>query len=132
MISDDQGEHLASEIENSDLSILNQDLPTRLTGKNQRATSPDISLILAHLALAVSWTTDVKLSSDHLPITISFVDDHPNPHLTRTFVNFNRADKAELEDLVSHLPQPTLCNAGKKNSVRQSRQLPNTTSLQDL
>ena len=117
-INDDRGEHLVSEIEMSNLVILNQDTPTRLPGNNQRSTSPDISLISAHLAMAVNWSVDAKLSSDHLPISISFVDDQPNPRLSRTFTNFHRADwngyRTELESLVSHLLPPTSCASGEK------------------
>ena len=118
-ISDDRGELLVAEIEQSNFSILNQDSSTRLPRNNQRATSPDVSLILAHLALAVSWSVDVKLSSDHLPIGICFVNDHPNPRLTRSIVNFRLADwngyRLELEGLVSQLPPPSSCASGEKD-----------------
>ena len=110
---------MVEEIDRSNFSILNQDSYTRLPGNNQRATSPDISLVSAHLALAVSWDVNIKLSSDHLPISISFVDDHPNPRLSRSFINFGRADwngyRDKLERLVSQLPQPTSCAAGEKD-----------------
>ena len=122
-ISDDRGAHLLHEIEQSDFFILNKDTPTRLPGSNQRPTSPDLSLISAHLALAVNWDVDVRLSSDHLPISISFVDDQPNPRLTRTFTNFQRADwngyTSELERLVSQLPPPTSCAKDEKK-LRQA------------
>ena len=117
-IDDDRGDHLVSEIEMSNFVILNQDSPTRLPGSNQRSTSPDISLILAHLALAVNWSVDTKLSSDHLPISISFVDDQPNPRVSRSFTNFHRANwngfRTELESLVSLLPPPSSCASGEK------------------
>ena len=88
LIIDDQGAHMLHEIEQSNFSILNKNSPTRLPGSNQRSSSPDLSLISAHLSLAVNWDVDVKLLSDHLPISISFVDDQHNPRSTRTFTNF--------------------------------------------
>ena len=118
---DDRGEALAEAIENSDLCVLNHDQPTRLplgAGNNQRPTSPDVSLISAHLALAVTWSTHIHLASDHLPITIAFDDDVPNPRLTRSFINFKRADwpkfKDEAETLVSQLRPPKTCGDGEK------------------
>ena len=118
---DRRGEALAEAIENSDLCILNQDSPTRIplgNNNNQRSTSPDISLISAHLALAVTWLPIVQLSSDHLPIIIAFDDDTPNPRQAKTFVNFNRADwtkfKEEADSLVSQLPPPSSCSSGEK------------------
>ena len=118
---DDRGEALAEAIENSDLCVLNLDQPTRLplgAGNNQRPTSPDVSLISAHLALAVTWSAHVHLASDHLPITIAFNDDVPNPRLARSFINFKRADwpkfKDEAETLVSQLRPPTTCGSGEK------------------
>ena len=118
-LSDDRGEHLVAEIEQSNFSILNQDSYTRLPGSNQRSTSPDISLISAHLALAVSWNIDIRLTSDHLPISIDFVNDQPNPRITKSFTNFRLADwngyRLELERLVSQLPPPSSCASGEKD-----------------
>ena len=64
---DERGEHLADAIDNSDLCVLNQDCHTRLPrGDNQRPSSPDISLISAHLVVEVDWSVSTELSSDHL------------------------------------------------------------------
>ena len=85
---DRRGEAFAEAIESSDLCILNQDTPTRIPlgiNNNQRSSSPDISLISAHLALAVTWAAVVHLNSDHLPIVIAFNDDTPLPRLAKTF-----------------------------------------------
>ena len=118
---DDRGEHLAEAIENSDICILNEDHHTRIpTGanNNQRSSSPDISLISAHLAVAVTWSVSTNLSSDHLPITIAFSGDTDCPQLSKSFTNFHRAKwdgfKSELENLVAALPQPSLCSSGEK------------------
>ena len=119
---DRRGEALAEAIENSDLCILNQDSPTRIPlgpNNNQRSTSPDISLISAHLALAVTWLAVVHLSSDHLPIVIAFDDEStPDPRRAKSFVNFNRAEwtnfKEEADSLISQLPPPSSCSSGEK------------------
>ena len=67
---------------------------------------------------AVSWGVDIKLSSDHLPICISLVDDQPNPGLSRSFTNFCQADwtgyRNEVERLISQLPAPSSCASGEK------------------
>jgi hypothetical protein len=77
-LSNNHGESLASQIENSDLFILNQDIPTRCPS-NGNNSSLDISLISCHLALLVTWATFNALNLDHLPIAISFDDDQPLP-----------------------------------------------------
>ena len=124
--SDDRGDHLAAEVENSDFCVLNEDTPTRLpqgSNNNQRPSSPDISLISAHLALSVNWSTETTLTADHLPIAISFNDDAPCPRTTKTFVNFSRADwdgfRSELETLAQDLPRPSTCGKGEK-LIRQA------------
>ena len=126
--SDVRGDHLAAEVEISDFCVLNEDKPTRLpqgANNNQRPSSPDVSLISAHLALAVNWSTETTLTSDHLPIAISFNDDSPCPRTTKTYVNFSRADwdgfNTELESLVRDLPRPSTCGKGEK-LIRQAIQ----------
>jgi hypothetical protein len=78
-LSDSRGEGIADLIEASPLIILNQDTPTRLPNHGA-PSSPDLSLALANLALACTWSTHIALSSNHLPITItSPSDDIPYP-----------------------------------------------------
>ena len=70
------------------------------------------------MALSVTWSTSVHLSSDHLPITITFDDETPHPRTTRTFINFKRADwpkyNEEADRLVAALPPPSSCSSGEK------------------
>ena len=119
--NDARGEVLEEAIAGSDFCILNLDTPTRLpTGGNnaQRPTSPDVSLVSAGLALAVTWTAEPRLTSDHMPLSISFNDDVPTLSPTRTYVNYRRAKwpeyRADLDARISALPQPTSCAAGEK------------------
>lgn len=98
----------------SSFGILNEDSPTRLPTHGP-ASSPDLSLISAHLLLETSWSTHVALNSDHLPILISLPQPAPTaPHRTaRTYVNFRKANwlsfTAEVEDALEGLPAPTSC-----------------------
>jgi hypothetical protein len=85
-------ETIADQLEASPLIILNQDTPTRLPNHGS-PSSPDVSAASAHIALTFTWSTHVKLNSDHLPITITFLsDDIPSPWKTKSYTNFSKAD----------------------------------------
>jgi hypothetical protein len=116
-LDDDRGEHLADQIASSNFCILNDNSQTRHPA-NGNLSSPDISLILAHLALLVVWETCVVLNSDHLPISISFLDDQPPPRMARFYTNFKHAKwglyTSETEVLFDNTPLPTSCSAGEK------------------
>ena len=103
-----RGETIADAINSSDLYLLNQPTPTHPL---PTPTSPDLSMISAHLATAVEWRTHNALNSDHLPITISFVEDSPPIRTKRTYINFHRADwtsfTALTEQQFDSLPPPT-------------------------
>ena len=71
-----RGETVADTIDCSTLVVLNGPVPTHPL---PTPSSPDISLISAHLATAVEWKAHFKLNSDHLPITVSFIEDSPPP-----------------------------------------------------
>jgi endonuclease/exonuclease/phosphatase family metal-dependent hydrolase len=91
-LSKSRGERIAESIEASPLIILNQDTPTRLPNHGS-PSSPDVSVASAHLALACTWSTHLKLNSDHLPITITFPsDDIPSPRKAKSYTNFSKAD----------------------------------------
>ena len=96
---DEQGDKLAEAIENSVLCVLNEDchncLPTGINN-HQRASSPDVSLISAHLALSVDWSVCLDLTSDHLPIVITFDNDTPLPRFRRSFTNYKKSGLASL------------------------------------
>jgi hypothetical protein len=62
---------LAQQIEDSNFFILNSNSQTCFPTRGG-PFSLDISLVSDHLALAVSWSTNVTLNSDHLPISITF------------------------------------------------------------
>jgi hypothetical protein len=90
-LNDERGDSISEQIDNSNFFILNKDTATRFP-PNGNTSSPDVSLISAHLALSVCWLTDVALNSDHLPISITYVDDdQPLPRTAKTYVNFKRA-----------------------------------------
>jgi hypothetical protein len=73
----------------------------------------------AHLALACTWSTHIKLNSDHLPITITFPsDDAPSPRKAKFYTNFSKAEWPafirETEVVFRSQPPPTLVEAGEK------------------
>ena len=114
-LSDDRGDFLAQQVENSNFFILNSNSQTRLPS-NGSPSSPDISMISAHLALSVTWETSTSLNSDHLPICITFIDDQPPPRTAKSYVNYKRAKwgllSSELELLLANEPRPTKCSSG--------------------
>jgi hypothetical protein len=88
-----RGDDLANAIDVSNFCTLNLDFPTRLTA-NSSPSSPDLSIIFSHLLLTSNWSTNVRLNSDHLPITICLADDIPLLQSHRTFTNFRLANWA--------------------------------------
>jgi hypothetical protein len=96
---------------------MNTDSPTRLPS-NGNSSSPDISLISAHLALSVSWDADISLNSDHLPICSSVIDDQPPPRTSKCYVSFKQAKwglwTSETERRFASSPLPTSCSKGVK------------------
>ena len=121
-ISDDnrastRGDEVHAAICDSNLSLLNLDYPTRLP-RGGPASSPDITLISAHLLLDATWQVDLALSSDHLPILISIQDLSYNYHGQRkSFTNYKRANwiayRDEVESSLDGLPLPTSCSEGE-------------------
>jgi hypothetical protein len=118
-LSDDRGDCLAQQIEDSDYFILNSSSQTRFPIRGN-SSSPDVSLVSSHLALAVNWSTNVALNSDHLPIGIKFEDELPpiRNQSNRTYVNFKKAKwglwTSEIEAAFADIPDPTTCSAGEK------------------
>jgi hypothetical protein len=118
ILADPRGERLADQIELSPLIILNSDSPTRLP-KSGVASSPDVTLASAHIALASTWATRVNLNSDHLPITISLPSDEAPPRRSaKCYTNFRKANWPmfirESEAASRQLERPTSCGAGVK------------------
>ena len=116
--TDPRGERIADQIELSPLIILNSDTPTRLP-KSGAASSPDVTLASAHIALASTWATHVNLNSDHLPITISLPSDEAPPRRSaKCYTNFCKANWSmfirESEAAFRKLGRPTSCGAGVK------------------
>jgi hypothetical protein len=111
-----RGDAFIEEIENSDLCVLNSDTPTRLPSQGI-PNSPDLTLISAHLAFSAVWCTQVKLNSNHLPITIDVGREQNPKRTTKTYTNFRLADWAcyikETEEVFAGLPEPVSCDAGE-------------------
>ena len=89
--SDHRGRLLVDEISGLNFGILNEDLPTRLAG--QTSSSPDVSLASSNIIPITNWSVEVKLSSDHLPITLTLsVEIKKIKSENRVFMNFKKAD----------------------------------------
>ncbi|MCP3662418.1 MAG: hypothetical protein GY696_07985 [Gammaproteobacteria bacterium] len=99
--SDARGRLLADTITNNSYGILNEDQPTRVT--NLAATAPDISIASPDLIPTSTWRIENKLSSDHLPISISLTANliqYNSKHLT--FINFAKANWQECTNSTEH------------------------------
>ena len=117
-----RGDGFVDEIEASEYCILNEGDQTRRPSAGS-ASSPDITMISAHLASAVSWKVVVDLNSDHLPIVVEFDDDREEDgEVRRTYVNLKKAKWEEwtkyVEKGVSNLKIPSSCSRGTKNFNR--------------
>ena len=110
-IQDSRGQLLAEEILDSNLGVMNEDVPTRLPSNNQ-PTSPDISLASHSLLPHAKWETVTSLGSDHLPIIITISTNiKPSYSENRKYINFNKADwktfQEETEKEFSNLNTPS-------------------------
>jgi len=86
---DTRGRVLVESIAEHEFGVLNEDLPTRA----QSNTAPDLTLASSSLLSEANWRTDVKLSSDHLPIMISLTSEmskQKSEH--KKYINFAKAD----------------------------------------
>lgn len=89
---DQRGEDLVDEIDVSNYGVINADTPTRIIVGNTKS-SPDLTLVCSTLLPYVNWSTDVQLSADHLPITLTIdrtvtaVESE-----NRTYINFMKAN----------------------------------------
>ena len=117
--SDSRGDLLAESVENSNLYILNNASHTRLPhAANQCPSSPDVTLVPAHLVSSLDWVTLTTLNSDHLPIIVSLVINAKPVRFNRTFINFHKADWAgyirEIETNLVSAPPISSCAEGEK------------------
>ena len=88
---DTRGNNLADSINGLDYGFLNEDQPTRVT--NLAFTAPDISIAWTNIIPITTWKVDSKLTSDHLPITISLTADFKKSNSDNlTFINIKKAD----------------------------------------
>ena len=66
---DTRGKQIADWLSDTNLGIVNEDTPTRVTA--QHSTAPDITIATPDLLPALNRSVTTALSSDHLPILIS-------------------------------------------------------------
>ena len=96
--SDDiRGRVFVETIAEHDFGVLNEDLPTRVTAL--ASTAPDLTLASSSILPVATWKTEVNLSSDHLPITISLSSEmkkQKSEH--KKYINFAKADWEGFND----------------------------------
>jgi hypothetical protein len=128
-LNDDRGVHIAQQVEDIDLFVLNLDSQTRCPS-NDNKSSPDISLISAHLAFSIVWEIGMCPYSDHLPICITFIDDLLPPQTAKFFIKWTKWGllSSELEALLENEPLPTNYSSG----VNKFNKLFNTTAKHNI
>lgn len=76
--SNNYGKRLLQIIDSHCICILNTGLPTRLTGPNEGASAPDLSLCSPDLASTLDWHPLASpYGSDHFPLVITFPSHKP-------------------------------------------------------
>jgi hypothetical protein len=92
MLPNLRGQKISDSVGISLLIISNEDVPMHLSS-NGSPSYPDITMALAHVALAFTWATHISMNSDHLLITISLPSKQAPPHCSqKTFTNFKKVD----------------------------------------
>ena len=88
---DHRGRQIADWLSNNNLGVLNEDVPTRLLSGTE--TAPDLTLASASILTSCTWSTEVSLSSDHLPILIRMSTEMKKVSTDKkTYINFAKAD----------------------------------------
>ncbi|VDN13338.1 unnamed protein product [Dibothriocephalus latus] len=112
----------ASNVEHVFFEVLNEDNPTSLP-PNGVPSSPDVSLASLSLVVSTTWSTEINLWRNHLPILpkLATAADRikaPNRH----FINFNQAHwaafTAEYEADIDLLPPSTYVHRAER-ALRQ-------------
>lgn len=109
---DHRGTLIADLLQQSTHIILNTDTPTRLPHIDQSPTSPDITTASNNIANNTTWNTLHALSSDHLPILITYnTKTKFRLHQSlNTYTNYNKANwqafTQEIENALENTTPP--------------------------
>jgi hypothetical protein len=99
--NDPRGNALADIISNRSCGVINEDLPTRVT--DLASTAPDISIVSSNLIPCSTWKIANKMSSDHLPITISITAELKQSNAKDiTFINYSKANWSSFNKYVEN------------------------------
>ena len=100
--ADIRGRLFVDSLSSLDYGVINEDLPTRV--HNNSTTSPDISIASSDLIPTTNWTTETKMSSDHLPILITITANLIKTNTKhRNYINFNKADWPKFKDFTENI-----------------------------
>ena len=112
-----RGTQVVGELDSSSLCLLNCDIPTRRP-TNGEPSSPDLSLISAHLATDAHWNPVCALNSDHVPILITIGNPDTESPPGPMYSNFRKADwegfRTETEAAFTGAAIPVSCSSGEK------------------
>ena len=127
-----RGNTIINSINNSNLVTLNQPHPTRLP-THGNPSSPDLSLISAHLATDAVWLTHVRLNSDHLPITIDLSSPEYQPtRIKKAYTNFRLADWTSFTEESERLFSSTTPSTNPSIAAKQFQKIVNRVSKRTI
>ncbi len=98
---DSRGKLIIETIEGTNIGYINEDLPTRVA--NGSSTAPDLGLATSDIMPSIDWSTETKLSSDHLPIILTINGEFiRHKSANRTFINFAKADWSGFKEFTEN------------------------------
>ena len=128
---DPRGRLIADWIGVSDLGILNEDLPTRVTAT--ASTAPDLSIASCNIIPSCIWSVNTSLGSDHLPIHIKLSTEiRKIPVPNKTFINFKKADWENFTKTSEALFDNAPLNSNVHASEKFFRNIVNKAAKQNI
>ena len=126
---DTRGQAIAQWINDSEIGILNENTPTRVTESS--CTSPDLSLASFDCLPTCQWSTETSLGSDHLPLHITMTSEIKRIKSTnRTYINFSKANWPQFTKYTEEKFSTAHINSNVHNSEKFFRKVLNKAAKQ--
>ena len=115
--TDTRGVTIEQFLDNSEISLLNETLPTHFNISNGSVSAVDLSISSACIADSLKWeVSDELYDSDHYPIIIRMIDNtyntNPTSKTTRKIFNFKKTDwlnyQIKINENIISLESPNL------------------------